>query len=92
MQPDPTVVQIAVESSSGLILTVRMLGRVPSAAERQEPVLELLERLPGAVVCDREDTAALLASITRALAIGLYVGLTLALDSIRDDLLTTILN
>ena len=65
------------------------------AAGRQEPVLELLEqvdRLPGAVVCDREDTAALLAPITRALDIGLYVGPTPALDIIKDDLLATILN
>ena len=89
----PTLVMV-VKSSSELILTVRMLGRVPSAAERQEPVLELLEkvdRLPGAVVCDREETAALLAPITRALDIGLYVGPTPALDHIKDDLLATIL-
>ena len=89
----PTLV-LVIESGSGLILTVRMLGRVPSSAERQEPVLELLEgadRLPGAVVCDREETAALLAPITRALDIGLYVGPTPALDSIRDDLLATVL-
>ena len=90
----PTLVMV-VEGGSGLILTVRMLGRVPAAAERQEPVLELLEkvdRLPGAVVCDREDTAALLAPITRALDIGLYVGPTPALDAIKDDLLATILH
>ena len=89
----PTLVMVA-KSSSELILTVRMLGRVPSAAERQEPVLELLEkvdRLPGAVVCDREETAALLAPITRALDIGLYVGPTPALDVSKDDLLATIL-
>ena len=89
----PTLVMV-VESSSELILTVRMLGRVPSSAERQEPVLELLEgadRLPGAVVCDREDTAALLLPITRALDIGLYVGPTPALDITKDDLLATIL-
>ena len=85
---------MVVEGGSRLILTVRMLGRVPSAAERQEPVLELLEqvdRLPGTVVCDREDTAALLAPITRALDIGLYVGPTPALDITKDDLLATIL-
>ena len=90
----PTLVMV-VEGSSGLILTVRMLGRVPSVLERQEPVLELLEqadRLPGALVCDREDTASLLAPITRALDIGLYVGPTPALDLIKDDLLATILN
>ena len=89
----PTLV-MAVEGESGLILAVRMLGRTPSATERQEPVLELLEgsdRLPGAVVCDREETAALLAPITRALDIGLYVGPTPALDSIRDDLLAAVL-
>ena len=89
----PTLVMV-VEGGSGLILTVRMLGRVPSSSDRQEPVLELLEgvdRLPGAVVCDREDTAALLAPITRALDIGLYVGPTPALDHIKDDLLATIL-
>ena len=89
----PTLVMV-VEGGSRLILTVRMLGRVPSAAEQQEPVLELLEqvdRLPGAVVCDREDTTALLAPITRALDIGLYVGPTPALDHIKDDLLATIL-
>ena len=89
----PTLVMV-VEGDSGLILTVRMLGRVPSSSDRQEPVLELLEgvdRLPGAVVCDREDTAALLAPITRALDIGLYVGPTPALDHIKDDLLATIL-
>ena len=89
----PTLVMV-VESGSGLILTVHMLGRVPSSSERQEPVLELLERaerLPGAVVCDREETAALLAPITRALDIGLYVGPTPALDGVRDELLATVL-
>ena len=89
----PTLVMV-VERGSGLILTVRMLGRVPTAAEKQEPVLELLERadrLPGAVVCDREDTAALLKPMTRALDIGLYVGPTPALDLIKDDLLATVL-
>ena len=90
----PTLVMV-VERDSGLILTVRMLGRVPTVAEKQEPVLELLERtdrLPGAVVCDREDTAALLEPITRVLDIGLYVGPTPALDLIRDDLLATVLS
>lgn len=89
----PTLVMV-VERSSGLILTMRMLRRVPSVAEKQEPVLELLERvdrLPGAVVCDQEDTAALLEPITRALDIGLYVGPTPALDHIKDDLLATVL-
>ena len=89
----PTLVMV-VEGNSGLIPTVRMLGRVPSVAEKQEPVLELLEqtdRLPGAIVCDREDTAALLEPITRALGIGLYVGPTPALDLIKDDLLATVL-
>ena len=89
----PTLVMV-VEGDSRLIITVRMLGRVPSAPERQEPVLELLEqtdRLPSAMVCDREDTAALLAPITRALDIGLYVGPTPALDIIKDDLLATVL-
>ena len=78
----PTLVMV-IESASGLILAVRMLGRVPSAVERQELLLELLEgadRLPGAVVCDREETAALLAPITRVLDIRLYVGPTPALD------------
>ena len=55
-------------------------------------MLEGAERLPGAVVCDREGTAALLAPITRALDIGLYVGPTPALDHIKDDLLATILH
>ncbi len=89
----PTLVMV-VEGGSGLILTMRMLGRVPTAAEKQEPVLELLERvdrLPGAVVCDREDTAVLLEPITRALDIGLYVGPTPALDHIKDDLLAIVL-
>ena len=89
----PTLVMV-VEDDSGLILTVRMLGRVPSAAEKQEPALELLEqadRLPGALVCDREGIADLLAPITSALGIGLYVGPTPALDLIKDDLLATIL-
>ena len=89
----PTLVMV-VERSSGLILTVRMLRRVPTAAEKQEPVLELLERtdrLPGAVVCDREDAAYMLKPITRALGIGLYVGPTPELDLIKDDLLATVL-
>ena len=79
----------------GLILTVRLLGRVPSVAEKQEPVLELLEqagRLPGGLVCDREGTAELLVPIASALGIGLYVGPTLAVDLIKDDLLATILH
>ena len=57
----------------------------------QEPVLERSDWLPGTVVCDREDTAALLAPITRALDIGLYVGPTPTLDLIKDDLLATVL-
>ena len=90
----PTMVMV-VERGSGLILAVRMLGRVPSVAERQEPVLELMEgadRLPGAVVCDQKETADLLAPITRMLDIRLYVGPTPALDAIRDDLLATVLH
>ena len=89
----PTLVMV-VEGDSGLILTVRMLGRVPSVVEKQEPVLELLEqadRLPGGLVCDRDDTADLLVPIASALGIGLYVGPTPALDFLKDDLLTTIL-
>ena len=39
----PTLVMV-VERGSGLILTMRMLGQVPTAAKKQEPVLELLER------------------------------------------------
>ena len=57
----PTLVMV-VGGGSGLILTVRMLVRVPTTAENQAPVLELLQRvdrLPGAVVCDWENTAAL---------------------------------
>ena len=89
----PTLVMV-VEGNSGLILTARMLGRVPSVAEKQEPVLELLEqaeRLPGGLVCDQDGAADLLAPIASALGIGLYVGPTPALDLIKDDLLTTIL-
>ena len=89
----PTLVMV-VEGDSGLILTARMLGRVPSVAEKQEPVLEFLEqaeRLPGGLVCDRDGTADLLAPIASALGIGLYVGPTPALDFLKDDLLTTIL-
>ena len=89
----PTLVMV-VEGNSGLILTARMLGRVPSVAEKQEPVLELLEqadRLPGGLVCDRDGAADLLAPIASALGIGLYVGPTPALDLIKDDLLATIL-
>ena len=89
----PTLVMV-VEGDSGLILTARMLGRVPSVSEKQEPVLELLEqadRLPGGLVCDRDGAADLLAPIASALGIGLYVGPTPALDLIKDDLLTTIL-
>ena len=89
----PTLVMV-VEGDSGLILTARMLGRVPSVAEKQEPVLELLEqaeRLPGGLVCDRDGTADLLVPIASALGIGLYVGPTPALDFLKDDLLTTIL-
>ena len=85
---------MVVEGNSGLILTARMLGRVPSVAEKQEPVLELLEqadRLPGGLVCDRDGTADLLVPIASTLGIGLYVGPTPALDVIKDDLLTTIL-
>ena len=90
----PTLVMV-VERNSRLILTVRMLGRVPSVVEEQEPVLELLEqadRLPGAAVCDREDTVALLEPVTGVLDIGLYVGPTPALDFIKDDLLATVLH
>lgn len=41
-------------------------------------------------VCYREETAALLASITRGLDIGLYVGSTPTPDSIRDELIATV--
>ena len=89
----PTLVMV-VEGNSELVLTVPMLGRVPSVAEKQEPVLELLEQadhLPGGLVCDRDGTAGLLVPIASALGIGLYVGPTPALDFIKDDLLATIL-
>ena len=54
-------------------------------------MLEGADRLPGAVVCDREDTAALLAPITRALDIGLCVGPAPAMDNIRYKLIVTVL-
>ena len=66
-------------------------GTGAGGEERKEELLERADRLPGVVVCDWEDTAALLEPITRALDIGLYVGPTPALDLINDDLLATVL-
>ena len=66
--------------------------RVPSAAEKPEPVLEQAERWPGGLICGRGGAAELLMPIASALGIGLYVGPTPAFDDIRDDLLATTLH
>ena len=69
--------------------------RVPSASEKPEPVLELLEqaeRWPGGLICGRGGAAEPLMPIASALGIGLYVGPTSAFDDIKHDLLGTILH
>jgi len=89
----PTLVMV-VDHDSELVLACRVLGETPSAAERQEPVLELLtdqDSLPELLVCDRNSIAELMAPIAAALGIALYVGPTPALDALKEELLSTIL-
>ena len=83
-----------VEHDRELVLACRVLGQTPSVAERQEPVLELLtdqDSLPELLVCDGNGAAELMAPIATALGIELFVGPTLVLDALREDLLSTIL-
>ena len=78
-----------------MILTVRMLGPVPSATEKQEPMLELLEtadQSPGRLVRDLGSVADVMAPIASALGIDLYIGPMLALDFAREDLFAAILH
>ena len=89
----PTLVMV-VDHDSELVLACRVLGETPSAAERQEPVLELLtdqDSLPELLVCDGNGVAKMLAPIAAALGIALYVGPTSVLDSLKEGLLSTIL-
>ena len=89
----PTLVMV-VEHDRELVLACRVLGETPSAAERQEPVLELLtdqDSLPELLVCDGNGAAELMAPIATALGIELFVGPTLVLDALREDLISTIL-
>ena len=89
----PTLVMVA-ERDSNLVLACRVLGETPSTAERQEPVLELLtdqDQLPERLVCDRNGTAELMAPIAAALGMSLFVGPTSSLDTLKEDLLSTIL-
>ena len=89
----PTLVMV-VDHDSELVLACRVLRETPSVAERQEPVLELLtdqDSLPELLVCDRNGIAELLAPITAALGIRLFVGPTPTLDALKEELLSTIL-
>ena len=89
----PTLVMV-VDHDSELVLACRVLGETPSVAERQGPVLELLTdqgSLPEMLVCDRNGVAELMAPIASALGIALYVGPTLVLDALKEELLSTIL-
>ena len=89
----PTLVMV-VDHDSELVLACRVLGETPSAAERQEPVLELLTdqgSLPELLVCDGNGTAELMDPIAADLGIALYVGPTTVLDALKEELLSTIL-
>ena len=89
----PTLVMV-VDHDSELVLACRVLGETPSAAELQEPVLELLTdqgSLPELLVCDGNGTAELMDPIAADLGIALYVGPTTVLDALKEELLSTIL-
>ena len=93
-RPYMPMLVMVVDQDSELVLACRVLGETPSVAERQEPVLELLtdqDSLPELLVCDGNGAAELLAPITAALGIRLFVGPTSVLDALREDLLSTIL-
>jgi len=89
----PTLVMV-VDHDSELVLACRVLGETPSTAERQEPVLELLtdqDSLPELMVCDGNGVAELMSPVAAALGIALFVGPTLVLDALKEELLSTIL-
>ena len=84
----PTVV-LAVDGRSGLVLGAEILGERPSAAERRECLVDLLERaegLPAEIVVESPESARLVDPIAKGLGIRLSIGGTPALAEARDDL------
>ena len=85
----PTAI-LAVDRSSGLVLSANALGAAPSVAERQEHLVGLLEdadAAPSEIVADTQATARLVESIAGPLGIRLSTGATPALDEAREALI-----
>ncbi len=88
----PTLVML-IDRGTQLILDCRFLGETPSATEKQERLLELLESgypLPARIVCDRDSVAEVFAPIAQELGITLDVGPTPTLEELKEDLLESI--
>ena len=81
---------LAVEPNNGLVLAVELNGPAPSAVERQDTIVRVLEKfgeLPAEITVDSEAQANLVETITRHLGIGLAVGPTPALDGTKEEVL-----
>ena len=80
---------LAVEPNNGLVLAVEVNGPAPSAVERQDTIVRVLEKfgmLPAEIIVDSVNVANLLETITPHLGIKLSVGATPALDAAKEEM------
>ncbi len=84
----PTMI-LVVDGRSGLVLSGEILGARPSATEKRDTLLALLERvdaLPREIVVDSMRSAQLVEPIAEGLGIGLSLGDTPALAEAREEI------
>jgi hypothetical protein len=80
---------LAVKPNNGLVLAVEVNGPAPSAVERQDTIVRVLEKfgmLPAEIIVDSVNVANLLETITPHLGIKLSVGATPALDAAKEEM------
>ena len=85
----PTVV-FAVDRTTGLILSTKILGAGPPVMERQGLLVELLETadvLPSEIVVDTATTARLVEPVTNLAGVRLSIGKTPALHEAKAELM-----
>jgi hypothetical protein len=92
-RPYLPMMALVVDRDSSLVLSTEILGAGPSATERQDMLVRLLETvnlLPVEIVVDLTATADLAESITEGLGIKLSVGATPTLDEVKESMMAFI--
>ena len=80
---------LAVDPNSGLALALEVNGPAPSAVDRQDTIVHILEKfdeLPTGKIVDSDSSANVVETITRHLGIELSAGPTPALEAMEEEL------